>query len=73
MAIRGMDDQTLHGKHFLPLFRSLFPGGKVYEVPHAGHYSPEDAPDAIGALVPRFLGIPSGHKQSATQDMYEAY
>ncbi|MBC9909027.1 alpha/beta fold hydrolase [Chitinophaga varians] len=73
MAIWGMEDRTLHGKYFLPLFRSLFPHGKVYELPQTGHYSPEDAPDAVGSLVSRFLGIPSGDRISATHDMYESY
>ncbi|NLR60530.1 alpha/beta fold hydrolase [Chitinophaga polysaccharea] len=55
LAIWGTADRTLHAKYFLPLFRSLFPEGEVYELPQAGHYSLEDAPDAIGALITRFL------------------
>ncbi|WP_212004799.1 alpha/beta fold hydrolase [Chitinophaga sp. HK235] len=61
LCIWGTADQTLHGKYFIPLFRSLFPDGQVYELPQAGHYSPEDAPDAIGWLLSRFLGLnPAG-------------
>lgn len=67
MAVWGMNDHTLHGKHFLPLFRSLFPNGKEYELPDTGHYSPEDAPEAINTLVARFLGI-SGGKLSTAQN-----
>ncbi|NLR77171.1 alpha/beta fold hydrolase [Chitinophaga eiseniae] len=55
IAIWGTADHTLHGKYFLPLFQSLFREGEVYELPHAGHYSLEDAPDAIGELISRFL------------------
>ncbi|RBL90274.1 alpha/beta fold hydrolase [Chitinophaga flava] len=57
LCIWGSADQTLHGKYFIPLFRSLFPDGQVYELPQAGHYSPEDAPDAIAWLLSRFLGL----------------
>ncbi|MFF0228205.1 hypothetical protein, partial [Streptomyces sp. NPDC004629] len=40
---------------FLPLFRVAFSHGLVSELPAAGHYSPEDAPDATIALVRLFL------------------
>lgn len=55
LAIWGSADKTLQAKHFIPLFRAAFPSGLVCELPHAGHYSPEDAPDAIGALISLFL------------------
>lgn len=57
LAIWGMADKTLHGKHFLPLFRSLFQNGQVYELPEAGHYSLEDEPHTIGLLVKQFLAL----------------
>lgn len=71
MAVWGMNDHTLHGKHFLPLFRSLFPNGEVYELPHTGHYSPEDAPEAIHMLIARFLGISGDGQLSTAQDMQD--
>lgn len=62
LAIWGTADHTLHAKYFLPLFRSLFPEGEVHELPQAGHYSLEDAPDAIGELISQFLDATGNHK-----------
>ena len=55
MAIWGMADRTLHAEHFLPLFSALFPGGPVHRLPGVGHYSLEDAPDAIADRIATFL------------------
>jgi haloalkane dehalogenase len=55
MAIWGMADRTLHARHFLPLFTELFPAAPVHELDGVGHYSFEDAPDAIAHLVSGFL------------------
>ena len=55
MAIWGMADRTLHAEHFLPLFSALFPDGPVHRLPGVGHYSLEDAPDAIADRIATFL------------------
>jgi pimeloyl-ACP methyl ester carboxylesterase len=55
LAVWGMQDRTLGAEHFLPLFRTAFPRGLVSELPAAGHYSPEDAPETVLALVRLFL------------------
>lgn len=55
MAIWGMADRTLHARHFLPLFRELFPSAPVHELDGVGHYSFEDAPEPIATLVSSFL------------------
>ena len=55
LALWGKQDRTLHGEHFLPLFRSAFPNGIVHEIDKAGHYSPEDAPEEISTQIIRFL------------------
>lgn len=55
LAIWGKQDRTLHGEHFLPLFRSAFPNGIVHEITKAGHYSPEDAPEEIATRIDQFL------------------
>ncbi|MHC3474741.1 alpha/beta fold hydrolase [Streptomyces sp. 7R007] len=55
LAVWGTQDQTLRAEHFLPLFRAAFPNGLISELPSAGHYSPEDAPDSILALTRLFL------------------
>jgi cis-3-alkyl-4-acyloxetan-2-one decarboxylase len=55
VAIWGKQDRTLHGEHFLPLFRSAFPNGMIHEINEAGHYSPEDAPEEITTRIEQFL------------------
>lgn len=55
MAIWGAEDRTLHAEHFIPLFRGLFPEGIVHRLPGVGHYSLEDAPAEIAALITSFL------------------
>lgn len=55
LTIWGSRDRTLHAKHFIPLFQSLFPAGIVHELSEAGHYSPEDDPETISLLIYQFL------------------
>jgi len=55
LAIWGKQDRTLHGEHFLPLFRSAFPDGIVHEIDKSGHYSPEDQPMLVGHLIDHFM------------------
>lgn len=57
LAIWGMADQTVQGKHFLPLIHETFPNGQIYELPGVGHYSPEDDPETIGLLIRQFLSL----------------
>lgn len=56
MAIWGMEDRTLNAEYFLPLFEQLFPQAEIYRLDGVGHYSPEDAPEEVAALVLEFLG-----------------
>jgi len=55
LAIWGMADHTLHAEHFLPLFSELFPQAPIHKLDGVGHYSLEDAPEPIAALVTAFL------------------
>ncbi|TCO45275.1 alpha/beta fold hydrolase [Actinocrispum wychmicini] len=55
LAIWGSADRTLGGKYFLPLFKDAFPHGTITELPGVGHYSLEDAPDKVAALLREFL------------------
>ncbi len=55
LAIWGKQDRTLHGEHFLPLFRSAFPNGIMHEIDQAGHYSPEDQPALVTHLIDNFM------------------
>ena len=55
LATWGMADRTLHAEHFLPLFSELFPQAQVHRLAAVGHYSLEDAPEAIAARIVSFL------------------
>jgi len=55
LAIWGEADRTLLVEHFLPLFSALFPQAPIHRLPGVGHYSLEDAPEAIGPLIETFL------------------
>jgi cis-3-alkyl-4-acyloxetan-2-one decarboxylase len=55
LAVWGMDDRTLAAEHFLPLFDELFPSAPVLKLSGVGHYSFEDAPEAIAAIINSFL------------------
>ncbi|MFE5324854.1 alpha/beta fold hydrolase [Embleya sp. NPDC056575] len=55
LAVWGTADRTLAAAHFLPLFRAAFPRGLITELPGVGHYSYEDAPETIAALIRQFL------------------
>lgn len=55
LAIWGDADRTLQAEHLLPLFSALFPHAPIHRLPRVGHYSLEDAPDAIGSLIETFL------------------
>lgn len=57
LAIWGEKDKTLQAKHFIPLFKSAFPDGLVHKLEKAGHYSLEDAPEAILTLIRQFLQL----------------
>ncbi len=66
LSIWGAADTTLQAKYFIPLFRSVFPAGLVYELPQVGHYSFEDAPGTIGAMIRLFLDLTT-HKAEQYQ------
>ena len=55
LAVWGEADRTLQAAHFLPLFREAFPDGRIHRLPGVGHYSPEDAPEAVAQTVTDFV------------------
>jgi haloalkane dehalogenase len=55
LAIWGQADRTLHAEHFLPLFSGLFPHAEIHRLAGAGHYSLEDSPEEVAALISKFL------------------
>jgi haloalkane dehalogenase len=55
MLVEGMRDTALMPHHMIPAFRATFPTAPVIEVPDAGHFTPEDAPETLLALLQLFL------------------
>jgi len=55
LAIWGTADRTLNAEHFLPLFNELFPQAPICRLTGVGHYSLEDAPEAIDGEITTFL------------------
>jgi haloalkane dehalogenase len=50
----GMKD-FVFDRHFLGEWIARFPGAEVHRFPQAGHYLPEDEPEAVLALIREFL------------------
>jgi pimeloyl-ACP methyl ester carboxylesterase len=55
MLIEGMLDRAIPPALALADFRGVWPGGPVIEVPGAGHYIQEDAPEVALAAIQTFL------------------
>jgi haloalkane dehalogenase len=49
----GLRDPVLGGRAVRERWLREFPGARLEEVPNAGHYLPEDRPDALVAAVRR--------------------
>ncbi len=72
LAIWGEADRTLHAEHFLPLFSQAFPNGHIHRLPGAGHYSLEDAPEAVSRLVAEFVATSSGAQATPSEGGLDA-
>lgn len=55
LAIWGTADRTLKAEQFLPLFAAIFPQAPIHRLEGVGHYSLEDAPNKIEAIVTQFV------------------
>lgn len=55
MLVEGMRDTALLPRHMIPAFQATFPHAPVIELPDAGHFTPEDAPETLLALVKAFM------------------
>lgn len=55
MLVEGMRDTALTPRCMVPAFRLAYPGAPVIEIPEAGHFTPEDAPETLLALLQLFL------------------
>ena len=57
IMIEGMLDRAIPPALAIADFQGLWPGGAVIEVPGAGHYIHEDAPDVAIAAIQTFLAM----------------
>jgi cis-3-alkyl-4-acyloxetan-2-one decarboxylase len=55
MLAEGMRDQAIPPETAIADFRALWPDGPVVELPNAGHFCQEDAPETLVALIQQFL------------------
>ena len=55
MLAVGMEDRGIAPKAQIEDFRGVWPGRPIVELPGAGHFSQEDAPDTIIALIQLFM------------------
>ncbi|NIH86510.1 alpha/beta fold hydrolase [Amycolatopsis granulosa] len=55
LLVQGMRDTALLPRYTVPAFRLGYPGAPVVELPQAGHFTPEDAPETLLALLDLFL------------------
>lgn len=55
MLAIGMDDRALDCDRVIADFKSLYPKGPVVELDGVGHFSPEEAPETLIALIQQFI------------------
>jgi cis-3-alkyl-4-acyloxetan-2-one decarboxylase len=55
ILVEGMRDTALLPHHMIPAFAATFPTAPIIELPDAGHFTPEDAPQTLLALLQLFL------------------
>ncbi|MEU0464848.1 alpha/beta fold hydrolase [Amycolatopsis sp. NPDC006131] len=55
MLVEGMRDTALLPRYVVPAFRAAYPQAPVIELADVGHFPPEDAPEALLALIELFL------------------
>ena len=55
VAVWGEQETTLPREFFEAAFRAYWPDGPLVTVPGAAHYTPEDAPETLVALIEQFV------------------
>ena len=55
MMAEGMRDQALPAAAAIAQFKAQFPTAPVVELPQAGHFCQEDAPETLVALIQQFI------------------
>jgi cis-3-alkyl-4-acyloxetan-2-one decarboxylase len=64
MLVEGMRDTALLPRHMIPAFQATFAHAPVIELPDAGHFTPEDAPETLLALLQLFLHTTAARAES---------
>jgi haloalkane dehalogenase len=57
MLIEGLADRAIPPDYAIAEYRSLWPEGRVVELPGVGHFCQEDAPETLLPLVRQFLDL----------------
>ena len=57
MLAEGMKDHAIPPETAIADFRALWPDGPVVELPNAGHFCQEDAPETLVALIQQFVQL----------------
>jgi len=57
MLAEGMKDHAIPPETAIADFKALWPAGPVVELPNAGHFSQEDAPETLVALIQQFIQV----------------
>jgi haloalkane dehalogenase len=60
ICIYGMQDRVLLPDYVIPAFEITFPGAPIHRLAQAGHFSPEDDPETITALIDGFVSKETG-------------
>ena len=55
MLTVGLKDRAIAPERQIADFRAVWPQGPIVTLPNAGHFSQEDAPEAVIALIQQFI------------------
>jgi pimeloyl-ACP methyl ester carboxylesterase len=55
MLAVGMKDRAIAPQNQISDFKAIWPEGPIIKLPNAGHFSQEDAPETIIALIELFI------------------
>jgi cis-3-alkyl-4-acyloxetan-2-one decarboxylase len=55
VLVYGVHDYAILSSRQIADFKAMWPGGPIIRLPNAGHFSQEDAPGTIVALLQHFI------------------